>query len=135
MLASMEIILTLKLQTDTDPYAVDSISISVAQRYSVLVTALNSTDSNYLFHANFDYVMFDKVPPALQLNYTSTIMYNKNAPTAPGGERQVLGMTMDELLVPSIVEPQLNATRSIVLEVAFETYVCTFRVIDCPELT
>lgn len=45
--------------TDTEEYAVDHLGITVAQRYSVLVTAKNETNMNYNFHANFDYNMFD----------------------------------------------------------------------------
>ena len=37
---------------DVEPFPVEHLSISVAQRYSVLVTALNATDSNYAVHAN-----------------------------------------------------------------------------------
>lgn len=54
--------------TDTDAYPVDHVSLSVAQRYSVLVTARNDTNSNFLFHANFDSSMFDTVPDDLQLS-------------------------------------------------------------------
>jgi len=54
--------------TDTEAYPVDHVSLAVAQRYSVLVTARNDTNSNYLFHANFDATMFDTVPDDLQLS-------------------------------------------------------------------
>lgn len=40
-------------------------SIAVAQRYSVLVTARNDTSSNWVMHANMDTDMFDTVPDAL----------------------------------------------------------------------
>ena len=42
------------------------ISITAAQRYSVLVTARNDTSSNWAIHANMDTDMFDTVPPELQ---------------------------------------------------------------------
>lgn len=42
---------------------------------------------------------------------------------APLGEKDTLMMTMDELLVPSTVEPQLVATRHIELGVFFSTFV------------
>lgn len=57
--------------TDTEAYPVDHVSLSVAQRYSVLVTARNDTNSNFLFHANFDSSMFDTVPDDLQLSMPS----------------------------------------------------------------
>jgi FtsP/CotA-like multicopper oxidase with cupredoxin domain len=53
------------LQTDTQEQPVDMLSLSVAQRYSVLVTARNDTSSNWAIHANMDTTMFDKVPSTL----------------------------------------------------------------------
>lgn len=53
---------------DVEPYTVDNFPISVAQRYSVLVTAKNVTDQNFILHANFDPQMFDAVPDDLQLS-------------------------------------------------------------------
>lgn len=44
------------------------IPLSVAQRYSVLVTARNDTSNNWAIHANMDPDMFDRVPPTLQLS-------------------------------------------------------------------
>ena len=44
---------------------VDLLSLTVAQRYSVLVTALNDTTANWAVHANMDTTMFDTVPDTL----------------------------------------------------------------------
>lgn len=41
------------------------ISITAAQRYSILVTARNDTSANWAIHANMDTDMFDDVPPNL----------------------------------------------------------------------
>lgn len=41
------------------------ISLTAAQRYSVLVTARNDTSANWAIHANMDTTMFDTMPPAL----------------------------------------------------------------------
>ena len=54
-----------RFQTDVEEYPLDQLSISVAQRYSILVTAQNDTSANYAIHANMDTVMFDTVPPSL----------------------------------------------------------------------
>ena len=43
----------------------DLLSLTVAQRYSVLVTALNDTTANWAIHANMDTTMFDTVPDTL----------------------------------------------------------------------
>jgi iron transport multicopper oxidase len=53
-------------QTDVKESPIDILSITVAQRYSVLVTARNDTSSNWAIHANMDTNMFDHVPATLQ---------------------------------------------------------------------
>ncbi|KAK4701689.1 iron transport multicopper oxidase, partial [Phenoliferia sp. Uapishka_3] len=108
--------------TDTEPYAVDHLSLSVAQRYSVLVTAKNDTSTNYVFQALFDSTMFDTVPDDLQLNYTIPVQYSPSAPYGIKETKDTLEMTMDQLLVPTIVEEQLVATRNISLGVYFDTF-------------
>ncbi|KAL8278893.1 hypothetical protein RQP46_008764 [Phenoliferia psychrophenolica] len=108
--------------TDTEPYAVDHVALGVAQRYSVLVTAKNNTDSNYVFQALFDSTMFDTVPDDLKINYTIPVQYRATAPYAVQETRDTLGMTMDNLLKPIIVEEQLVADRTIELGVYFDTF-------------
>ena len=53
-------------QTDIQESPIDVLSITVAQRYSVLVTARNDTAHNWAVHANMDTTMFDKVPASLE---------------------------------------------------------------------
>ena len=53
---------------DMEEYQTDTLDLSVAQRYSVLVTALNTTEFNYKINANFNPDMFDTVPDALRLS-------------------------------------------------------------------
>ncbi|OXG27098.1 acidic laccase [Cryptococcus neoformans Bt15] len=64
------------------PYPVDAVSISVAQRYSIWVRALNQTDRNYAFMFVQDTDMYDVVPDDLVLNNTIQIVYNSSAPPA-----------------------------------------------------
>lgn len=49
------------------PYPVDAVSISVAQRYSIWVRALNQTDRNYafMFVQDTDMYAFPRFPPPL----------------------------------------------------------------------
>lgn len=49
----------------TERQTVDSLYLTAAQRYSVLVTARNTTDFNYYMHADMDSVMFDSMPEGL----------------------------------------------------------------------
>lgn len=70
---------------DTEAYAVDNVSVSVAQRVSVLVTARNDTGNNWAMHAAADPDMYDTVPDELQLNVTSTIVYGDGLPLGDDG--------------------------------------------------
>lgn len=49
--------------TDVQEYPIDLVTVSVAQRVSVLVTARNDTSSNWLIHANM--VRYRCVPYSL----------------------------------------------------------------------
>ncbi|KAI0092737.1 Fet3 protein [Irpex rosettiformis] len=108
---------------DTEESSIDLIAITVAQRYSILVTARNDTSQNWAIHANMDTDMFDTVPATLNPNVTTSITYNKDAPLTDLG---VIGI--DDLhdvpdldLVPIDVVPMLPAERTIELEVLFDT--------------
>lgn len=50
---------------EVDPYPIDAVTISVAQRYSVWVRALNQTDKNYafMFMQDTDMQVFSFHPP------------------------------------------------------------------------
>lgn len=108
--------------TDIQPFVVDSLSLSVAQRYSVLLTARNETNSNWHMHANFDPDMFDKVPDNLALNYTASIIYDPQAPMSPDQPFTAYGMTDDTKFQPLIVQPILRPTRPIELNAFFVTF-------------
>ena len=60
-----------RYKTDVQESPIDLLSVTVAQRYSVLVTARNDTSSNWVIHANMDTVMFDKVPATLNTSSLS----------------------------------------------------------------
>ncbi|EDK46458.1 ferroxidase fet3 [Lodderomyces elongisporus] len=51
--------------------------ITIAQRYTVLVTTKNSTDKNFAFMNKVDDTMLDTIPDDLQLNGTNYIVYNE----------------------------------------------------------
>ncbi|THH31008.1 hypothetical protein EUX98_g3197 [Antrodiella citrinella] len=107
---------------DTEEYATDIISITVAQRYSVLVTARNDTSANWAIHANMDTVMFDTVPDTLQPNITSSVSYALGAPLTDSGFIDNYHDIADQDLVPVQVIPQLPpATKTFELEVSFDT--------------
>ncbi|PFH50518.1 multicopper oxidase [Amanita thiersii Skay4041] len=109
--------------TDVEESPIDLISITVAQRYSVLVTARNDTSANWAIHANMDSDMFDVVPPGLNPNATSSITYSPSAPlTDLGFVNPDAYHDVDDIsLVPVEVIPQPRASRTIELNVTFET--------------
>lgn len=60
---------------DTARHTVDSLYLTAAQRYSVLVTAKNTTDFNYYMHADMDSGMFDSIPDGLNPSKPPTHTY------------------------------------------------------------
>ncbi|RAO71451.1 uncharacterized protein BHQ10_007463 [Talaromyces amestolkiae] len=63
-----------------DETEADSLYLSVAQRYSVLVTMKNSTDRNYGMVMVADSSLLDTIPSDLLLNQTNWLEYNASAP-------------------------------------------------------
>nr|UOP57150.1 putative iron transport multicopper oxidase [Thecaphora frezii] len=110
---------------DVEPYPIDMLTLSVAQRMSVLVTARNdTTPQNWKVHADMDADMFDVVPDDLQLNVTSTISY-PGAAAGDFGEDKVMSEYAyfdDTLLVPAVAEPMLPSDVQQSFDVVFDTY-------------
>ncbi|KAG7446974.1 ferroxidase [Guyanagaster necrorhizus] len=108
--------------TDIEEYAVDVLSISVAQRYSILVTARNDTNaSNWVIHANMDTTMFDKVPATLNPNLTSSITYSSSSSITDLGAIDEYIDLNDTVLVPVEVVAAPTSNVTIDLEVTFDT--------------
>lgn len=64
-----------------EPYEVDFLYVSVAQRYGVLVTTKDSKDKNYRFLNVIDKDMLDVLPTDLYLISTNFVEYSKHADT------------------------------------------------------
>ncbi|KAH9948017.1 Fet3 protein [Amylocystis lapponica] len=107
--------------TDVEEYTLDQLGITVAQRYSVLVTALNDTSANYAIHADMDTSMFDTVPPTLNPNVTSSITYNHSAPITDYGGADAFLDVDDTAIVPLVAVPVYPSTQTIALEFEFDT--------------
>ena len=60
----------------TEPIDADMIYLTAAQRYSVLVTAKNDTNSNFAFVGSMDQDLFDAVPEGLNPNVTGWLVYD-----------------------------------------------------------
>ncbi|EXJ77234.1 hypothetical protein A1O3_10392 [Capronia epimyces CBS 606.96] len=63
-----------------EPKEADLLYISVAQRYSILLTTKNSTDKNYAIVTVADSDLLDVIEPELQLNNTNWLQYDADAP-------------------------------------------------------
>ncbi|KAK9723370.1 ferroxidase fet3 [Basidiobolus ranarum] len=64
---------------DLNSKTVQTLPITAAQRYSVLVRAKNSTANNFIMHADVDVSMFPAVNPNLNPNINATIIYDPKA--------------------------------------------------------
>ncbi|KAK0449587.1 Fet3 protein [Desarmillaria tabescens] len=108
--------------TDVEESPADLLSVAVAQRYSVLVTARNDTNtSNWAIHANMDTVMFDIVPASLNPNVTSSITYSSSASLTDLGTIDAYADVNDTALVPVEVIAAPTSNKTIDLEVSFDT--------------
>lgn len=59
--------------TDLQEAPTNMIALTVAQRFSVLVTARNDTSNNWAIHADMDADMFDVVPDDLVLSMSGLV--------------------------------------------------------------
>ncbi|KAF8217774.1 Fet3 protein [Mycena galopus ATCC 62051] len=107
--------------TDIEETPIDLLTLTVAQRYSVLLTARNDTTSNWVVHANMDSTMFDTVPPTLNPNSTAQITYDASSPLQPVGTIDAYSDVDDIDMVPLEPIPALAPTRTIELTVSFDT--------------
>ncbi|KAE8442783.1 hypothetical protein EG329_002871 [Mollisiaceae sp. DMI_Dod_QoI] len=64
----------------TEPTEADILYLAIAQRYSILLTTKNSTDTNYAIVTVADSVLLDGIPSDLKLNNTNWLQYNADAP-------------------------------------------------------
>ncbi|EED16384.1 ferrooxidoreductase Fet3, putative [Talaromyces stipitatus ATCC 10500] len=106
----------------TEPTEADTLYISVAQRYAVLLTTKNTTDKNYPIVTVADSTLLDTIPSDLRLNSTSWLEYDGSAPHPQAditvAESSDLVPIDDSTLVPYDHMPLLeNPVLSIQLDV------------------
>lgn len=66
----------------TKPFSTSVLQMTSAQRYSVLITALNKTDMNYKIHISMDQSMFGgEYPSVFEPNTAVLLQYNPQSPT------------------------------------------------------
>ncbi|KAJ2802108.1 ferroxidase fet3 [Coemansia guatemalensis] len=106
---------------DTEAAEVGNVRLAAAQRTSVLVTAHNSTAHNYVFHADMDTDMFDRIPAGLQYNRTGLVEYSGDASVWKDGATDWSAFE-DIGLVPRAKEAALGFDVSYTLDVYFNQY-------------
>jgi len=63
-----------------EPTEAEMLYITPAQRYGVLLTTKNDTTTNYAIVGSMDEDVFDRIPPSLNPNVTSFLVYDPSAP-------------------------------------------------------
>lgn len=98
-----------------------AVYITAAQRVSVLVTAKNTTDTNYYMHADLNSDMFDIVPDNLLVNITVPLFYNNASTTFAASEDLGMAGEFDDFpLVPVDVQHAVPFDHQVNLTFAFE---------------
>ncbi|KAJ7598653.1 Fet3 protein [Mycena floridula] len=105
---------------DVQESPIDLVSIAVAQRYSVLVTARNESSTNWAIHANMDPNMFDDIPESFNPNTTASIIYSPNTELTDLGCISTYHDTNDTALIPIVAIPAPNPTKTLELVMALE---------------
>ena len=106
----------------TEKQTVDSIYITAAQRYGVLITAKSSKSQNYAFIGSFDLTMFNTLPAYLNPNVTGYLVYNSDHALPEPLSVSKFKVYDDFKLVPQDQAPRLgSADQTITLAFEFVT--------------
>ncbi|WVR04611.1 hypothetical protein IAU60_001622 [Kwoniella sp. DSM 27419] len=107
---------------EVEPYDIDVLTISVAQRYSVIVEAKSTAEVNYAMAVMQSEEMYDYIPDDLVLNNTIQITYDPEAPPAPEAYYDEIPDLDDTVLVPLLKKEMAPADIEFVLHAAFDTF-------------
>ena len=99
----------------TEPAETNMLYITVAQRYGILLTTKNQTTFNYAVHGAMDTDLFDKVPPTLNPNVTSYLVYDPAEPLPTLNDDEALNPFDDFGLVPLDGQKLFNDPDQLVL--------------------
>jgi len=105
----------------TEPMEADMIYLTAAQRYSVLVTAKNDTNSNFAFVGSMDQDLFDAIPEGLNPNVTGWLVYDDRKDMPAAKEMSEFEPFDDFALVPHDKEELFDhVDRSITLDLKMD---------------
>jgi FtsP/CotA-like multicopper oxidase with cupredoxin domain len=105
---------------EIEPYPIDVLTVAVAQRYSIIVNAVNTTNLNYAMMVMQSEDMYDAIPDDLVLNNTLQIVYDASAPDAAEFEVQPFPVLNDTEFVPVQQRAQLTPDIKYELNVFFD---------------
>lgn len=95
--------------------------VTAAQRYSVLVTAKNDTNSNFAFVGSMDQDLFDAIPEGLNPNVTGWLVYDDSKDKPAAKEIEAFEPYDDFNLAPYDKESLLDQVdRSITLDLKMD---------------
>lgn len=105
----------------TEPMVTDQIYITVAQRYSFLVTMRNDTSANFPITGAMDQDLFDTVPETLVTNVTSWLVYDQSKPMPAAAMLNEYDPLDDFSLVPyDKQETFQNPAQQVVLDMKMD---------------
>lgn len=109
---------------EVEPYKLDMLTISVAQRYSLLVEAKPAAQANRNYAMMFlqSEDMYDAVPEELILNNTVQVVYSDSAPNAAPIEFDEYPEIDDVWFKPLEKIASAPADRQVVLHAFFDTF-------------
>jgi len=97
------------------------IYLTAAQRYGVLLTTKNETDTNFAIVGSMDQDLFDAIPDGLDPNVTSFLVYDASAPMPTAAFVESFEPFDDMELVPTDGEKLItNPNISVVLDLAMD---------------
>ncbi|KAI8967984.1 multicopper oxidase-domain-containing protein [Mycotypha africana] len=106
---------------DVQRQTVKNVYLTAAQRISVLVTAKNSTDTNYYMHADMNTDMYDVLPDDLLYNLTIPLYYNNQSNVFAASEDVGMEGTFDDMkLAPIEVARAVPFDHQVNLTVDFQ---------------
>ena len=107
----------------TEKQKTDTIYVTTAQRYSVIIEAKGNPKKNYAFLGAFDQDMFDSIPTDLKPNVTGYLVYDDYAPLPRSPPEIAPKSGFDDfLLKPEDGQKLLGPVdRTVTLNLDFET--------------
>jgi iron transport multicopper oxidase len=105
----------------TESQQVDELYLSVAQRYSVLVTTKADTSTNFAILNTLDTTMFDYVPPWANPDVYGYLVYDPNKPLPPVSPLRTYNVFDDFQLIPKDRQTAFtNVDQQVMITMNFE---------------